>query len=170
MMTWHPHKHEGPTCDVVVALRGIWLTWQLLTWIAAWSGNVAGDSAEWLCWLMTWQVNPVQLRVVGWRKSVERMRLVYARGQSWRRRVLAHTGMQHIGSSPEFHQWISLVFPYTMVCSKHVLRTLISGFGSNTLFFKNRLWYQLLGNSRNQTLINLRGSATCLLHGATSLY
>jgi hypothetical protein len=28
----------------------------------------------------------------------------------------------------------------------------------------------LLGNSRTQTHTNLRGSATCLLHGATGLY
>jgi len=53
---------------------------------------------------------------------------------------------------------------------KHVLTTLISGFGSNTFFFKNKLWYQLLGNSRNQTHTNLRGSATYVLHGATGLY
>jgi len=29
---------------------------------------------------------------------------------------------------------------------------------------------QVLGNSRNQTHTNLRGSATCLHHGATDLY
>ena len=29
---------------------------------------------------------------------------------------------------------------------------------------------QLLGHSSNQTHTNLRGSATCLLHGATGLY
>jgi hypothetical protein len=28
----------------------------------------------------------------------------------------------------------------------------------------------VLGNSRTQTHTNLRGSATCLLHGATVLY
>jgi hypothetical protein len=53
---------------------------------------------------------------------------------------------------------------------KHVWRTLIFEFGSNTLFVKNKLWYQLLGHSSNQTHTNLRGSASCLLHGATGLY
>jgi hypothetical protein len=33
----------------------------------------------------------------------------------------------------------------------HVLRTLIFEFGSNTLFFKNKLWYQLLWKFRTQT-------------------
>jgi hypothetical protein len=32
---------------------------------------------------------------------------------------------------------------------KHVWRTLIFEFGSNTLFVKNKLWYQLLGNFQN---------------------
>jgi hypothetical protein len=39
--------------------------------------------------------------------------------------------------------------------------------------FLLRSWIRiqlLLGHSRNQTHINLRGSATCLLHGATGLY
>jgi len=31
-------------------------------------------------------------------------------------------------------------------------------------------YLKLLGNSRTQTHTNLRGSATCLLHGATVLY
>jgi len=29
---------------------------------------------------------------------------------------------------------------------------------------------KMLGHSSNQTRTNLRGSATCLLHGATGLY
>ena len=41
-----------------------------------------------------------------------------ARGQSGRRRVWARAGMQDVGSSLGFHQWIRLVVLYTMVCSK----------------------------------------------------
>ena len=47
-----------------------------------------------------------------------RVRRVGARGQSGRRRVLARAGMQDVGSSPGFLQWIRLVFLYTMVLSK----------------------------------------------------
>ena len=43
---------------------------------------------------------------------------VGARGQSGRRRVWARAGMQDVGSSPEFQQWIQQVVLYTMVCSK----------------------------------------------------
>jgi hypothetical protein len=32
--------------------------------------------------------------------------------------VWARAGIQVVGSSPEFHQWVALVFPYTMVCIK----------------------------------------------------
>jgi hypothetical protein len=31
---------------------------------------------------------------------------------------MAPSGMQHVGSSPEFHQWIPIFLPYTMVFSK----------------------------------------------------
>jgi len=31
---------------------------------------------------------------------------------------MARLSIQHVDSSPEFHQWIYLVFAYTMVCSK----------------------------------------------------
>jgi len=41
-----------------------------------------------------------------------------ARRQCCRRRVLARSGMQDIGSSPGFNQWIRLFFLYMMVCSK----------------------------------------------------
>ena len=47
-----------------------------------------------------------------------RVRRVGARGQCWRRRVLARAGMQDVGSSPGFQQWIRPVVLYTMVCSK----------------------------------------------------
>jgi len=33
-------------------------------------------------------------------------------------RMWARSGIQDISASPEFHQWIALVFPYTMVCIK----------------------------------------------------
>jgi hypothetical protein len=32
--------------------------------------------------------------------------------------VRVRAGIQVVGSSPEFHQWTALVFPYTMVCIK----------------------------------------------------
>jgi hypothetical protein len=38
---------------------------------------------------------------------------------------------------------------------KHVWRTLIFEFGSNTFFFKNKLWYQLLGYFQNSNTHNL---------------
>ena len=46
-----------------------------------------------------------------------------ARTARWRAygalvRVLARAGMQDVGSSPGFQQWIRPVVLYTMVCSK----------------------------------------------------
>jgi len=67
---------------------------------------------------MTWRVNPVQLQEFGRRRSVWCVWRVGARGQSCRRSVLAREGMQHVGSSPGFHQWTYLFFLYTMVMSK----------------------------------------------------
>ena len=86
------------------------------------SGDVAGDVAvdadvdrtE----VMTWRVSPTRFAEVGRRWSVARVRRVGARGQSGRRRVLARAGMQDVGSSPGFQQWILLVVLYTMVCLK----------------------------------------------------
>ena len=49
---------------------------------------------------------------------MSRVRRFGARGQSGRRRVLARAGIQDVGSSPEFQQWIRPVVLYTMVCSK----------------------------------------------------
>ena len=46
------------------------------------------------------------------------MRRVDARGQSVRWRMWARAGMQDVGSSPGFHQWIRPVVLYTMVWSK----------------------------------------------------
>jgi hypothetical protein len=37
---------------------------------------------------------------------------------AWTVLTSARDGMQHVGSSPGFHQWIYLVFLYTMVMSK----------------------------------------------------
>ena len=64
---------------------------------------------------LTWRVNPTRFAEAGRRRSVAR---VGARGQSGRRRVWARAGMQDVGSSPGFEQWICLVVLYTMVCSK----------------------------------------------------
>jgi hypothetical protein len=66
--------------------------------------DVADDCAELLAWLMTWRVNPVQLQEFRRRRRVWSMRRVGACGQTWRRRVLARTGMQDVGCSPGFHQ------------------------------------------------------------------
>jgi hypothetical protein len=103
LMTWHSR----------VSLS---LTWHVLTRITDWSGDMADDRAKWLCWLMTWRFNPVQLQVVWWR-SVECVGRVYARGQSWRRPCWR---VQACSTSVLHRSFISgfIVFPYTMVCSK----------------------------------------------------
>jgi hypothetical protein len=79
---------------------------------------VPDNFAELLAWLMTWRVNPVQLQEFGRRRRVECVGHVGARGQCCRQRVWVRAGMQDVGSSSGFHQWISLVFLNTMVCSK----------------------------------------------------
>jgi hypothetical protein len=79
-----------------------------------WSDDVADDCAE----LLAWRVNPVQLQRIGWRRRMEIVARVVARGQCCRRRVLARAGMQYVGSSTGFHQWILLFFLYAMVMSK----------------------------------------------------
>jgi hypothetical protein len=86
----------------------------VLTCLADWTD----DCAELLAWLITWQVNPVQLQEFGRKRRVGRMVRVGARRQCCRRRVWARGGMQDVHFSPGFHQWISLVFLYTMVCSE----------------------------------------------------
>ena len=67
---------------------------------------------------MTWWVSPTRFAEVGRRWSVARVRSVGARGQSGRRRVGERVGMQDVGSSPGFQQWIRQVVLYTMVCLK----------------------------------------------------
>ena len=76
---------------------------------------MADDCAELLVRLMTWRVNPIQLQEFGRRRCVECVWRVGARGQCCRRSVLARAGMQDVGSSQGFHQWIRLVVLYTMV-------------------------------------------------------
>ena len=68
--------------------------------------------------VMTWRVSPTRFAEAGRRWSVARVRRVGARGQSGRRSVWARAGMQDVGYSPGFQQWIRPVVLYTMVCSK----------------------------------------------------
>jgi len=98
--------------------RNFLLAWHSLTCLAGWTDDVSGDCVELLACLMTWQVNPVQLLEFGRRRHVECVWHVGARGQCCRRSVLERAGMQDVGSSLDFHQWICLVVIYTMVCLK----------------------------------------------------
>jgi hypothetical protein len=82
------------------------------------SGDVAVDADVDRTEVMTWRVSPTRFAEAGRRWSVARVRRVGARGQSRRRRVVARSGMQDVGSSPGFQQWIRLIVLYTMVCSK----------------------------------------------------
>ena len=83
------------------------------------AGDVAGDADGDRTDVLTWRVSPTRFAESGRRWSVARVRRVGARGQSGRRRrVWARAGMQDVGSSPGFQQWIRPVVLYTMVCSK----------------------------------------------------
>jgi hypothetical protein len=82
------------------------------------AGDVAGDEDGDRTEVMTWRVSPTRFAEAGRRWSVERVRRVGAHGQSGRRRVVARSGMQDVGSSPGFQQGILPVVLYTMVCSK----------------------------------------------------
>jgi hypothetical protein len=156
------------------------MTWQIHTHSFAdvacddWSDDVADDCAELLAWLMTgcWRGGSTRFscRQSGeddaWRACREWSRVGSAVvGACWRVRACRTSVLRRVFSS----EFVSSSSTRWYV-QKHVWRTLIFEFGSNTLFFKNKLSYQLLGNSRTQTHTNLRGSATCLLHGATGLY
>jgi hypothetical protein len=68
--------------------------------------------------LLTWRVSPTRFAEAGRRWSVACIRRGGARGQSGRRRVGARAGMQDVGSSPSFQQWIRPVVLYRMVCLK----------------------------------------------------
>ena len=57
--------------------------------------------------LLTWRVSPTRFAEAGRRWSVARVR-----------RVGARAGMQDVGSSPGFQQWIRPVVLYRMVCLK----------------------------------------------------
>jgi hypothetical protein len=80
--------------------------------------DVAVDAGADRTDLLTWRVSPTRFAETGRRWSVARVRRVGARGQSGRRRVWERVGMQDVGSSPGFQQWIRPVVLYTMVCSK----------------------------------------------------
>ena len=82
------------------------------------AGDVAIDADVDRTDVMTWRVSPTRFAEAGRRWSVARVRRVGARGQSGRRSVGARAGMQDVGSSPGFQQWIFPVVLYTMVCSK----------------------------------------------------
>jgi len=72
-----------------------------------------------------------------------------------------HSFLPFFTLPPRFSFCLSVSPPYPLAPS------VSSFFPCFPLFF---LLSVLLGNSRTQTHINLRGSATCLLHGATGLY
>jgi hypothetical protein len=78
--------------------------------------------------------------------------------------------MQHVSSSPEFHQWIYRLPLHGGMFKNTFWKLWFLGLDQTPFFFKNKLYYQVLENSRNQTHTSLRGSATCLLHGTTDLY
>ena len=139
-----------------------------------WSDDVSDDCAELLAWLLAgcWRGGSTRFSC---RESGED-----DAWSAWGTSV--HVGSAVVSACGCVRECrtsvLRLVFTSGLVSSsstrwyvqKHILRTLIFEFGSNTLFFKNKLLYQLLGYSSNQTHTNLRGSATCLLRGATSLY
>ena len=83
---------------------------------------------------------------------------------------VARAGMQDVGSSPGFHQWIRLVFLYTMVCSKTRLENFYFWVWIKHPLFQEQALIPVVGTFKQSNTHNLRGSATCLLHGATGLY
>jgi len=119
--------NPGPTLDDVANARTLLLAcqWCRVCWLVClrggWLCRIAGVADD---WLLAWRVNPVQLQTIGWRRRVESVARVVARGQWCRRRVLARAGMQDVGSSPGFQQWICIFVLYTMVCSKTRLENL----------------------------------------------
>lgn len=101
MMTWHPRKQSGPTFDdvaqVCIIIADVSCA-DVDCWLVRWCGG-------WLC------------RIVVVADDVAGQPGLVAGIRAKKERV-ARAGMQHVGFSPGFHQWICLVFPYTMICSK----------------------------------------------------
>jgi len=169
LMMYRPRKQTGPTIDDV-AQSCVIITdvacFEADYWLVRWHGR-------WPCEMVV-LVDDVAVQpcsVTGSLVKEHGMRM--ARLCAWAvltSAVLARSGMQHVSSSPEFHQWIYCLPLHDGMFKNTFWKLWFLGLDQTPFFFKNKLYYQVLENSRNQTHTSLRGSATCLLHGTTDLY
>jgi hypothetical protein len=94
------------------------LTWQMMTWRM--TGLMTCRMTVQNCWRGCW----LAAGVAGQPGSVAENRVKTTRGErgasgrAWAVLSSARAGMQYVGSSTGFHQWIPLFFLYAMVMSK----------------------------------------------------
>jgi len=98
-------------------VRNYW--WRGICWLGRWRGwclcRIAIVAAG---WQIHGESTRFSCKLSGEEEACGGVLRICEREQSWHLRMWACAGMQDVGSSPEFHQWIALVFPYTMVCIK----------------------------------------------------